>query len=346
MKKAIFSILALLIFCVSGNSQGKPYRNLVFEGAGIRGIAYSGALEELDKRAILKDIKRVGGTSAGAIVATAFAIGYSPQQTDSIISNTNFGKFNDGRFIFIGGISRMKSSFGWYRGQAFTKWIGRMLEKKTGNSEITFIQLHNSGKPDLYITGTSLTQQKMVVFSYENYPDMKVKDAVRISMSVPLYFKALWIDSSGKTYSNPKGLKNPNLVMDGGIIGNFPIHIFDSLKYQDGYIPGTKNASDKNMQTIGLRMDTEDQIDYDHKNKGLAPLEVTNFRGYIWAFYNIVLENLNRQQLDNTDWQRTISISSVDIGPRVKKLSKEQKERLIESGRKGVREYYSGNLNR
>ena len=134
--------------------------------------------------------------------------------------------------------------------------------------------------------------------------------------------------------------------MDGGLIGNFPIHIFDSLKYQDGYIPGTKNASDKNMQTIGLRMDTEDQIDYDHKNKGLAPLEVTNFRGYIWAFYNIVLENLNRQQLDNTDWQRTISISSVDIGPRVKKLSKEQKERLIESGRKGVREYYSGNLNR
>ena len=37
-----------------------PFRNLVFEGGGVKGIAYVGAMKVLDKEEILKDIKRVG----------------------------------------------------------------------------------------------------------------------------------------------------------------------------------------------------------------------------------------------------------------------------------------------
>jgi len=49
------------------------FHNLVFEGGGIKGIAYAGALEVLEKENILSDIKRVAGTSAGAITATLLA---------------------------------------------------------------------------------------------------------------------------------------------------------------------------------------------------------------------------------------------------------------------------------
>ncbi len=42
------------------------FRNLVFEGGGVNGIAYLGALEVLEERGILTDIERIGGTSAGA----------------------------------------------------------------------------------------------------------------------------------------------------------------------------------------------------------------------------------------------------------------------------------------
>ena len=45
------------------------FRNLVFEGGGVKGVAYVGALNELHKRGILDSIERVGGTSAGAINA-------------------------------------------------------------------------------------------------------------------------------------------------------------------------------------------------------------------------------------------------------------------------------------
>ena len=54
-----------------------PYRNLVMEGGGIRGIAYGGALLELEQRGVLAGLRRVGGTSAGAIQAALLAVGYS-----------------------------------------------------------------------------------------------------------------------------------------------------------------------------------------------------------------------------------------------------------------------------
>ncbi|MFD1873900.1 patatin-like phospholipase family protein [Hymenobacter bucti] len=44
-----------------------PYRNLLMKRGGIRGIAYGGALQELEKQGVLTHITRVGGTSAGAI---------------------------------------------------------------------------------------------------------------------------------------------------------------------------------------------------------------------------------------------------------------------------------------
>ena len=47
-----------------------PFKNLVFQGGGVKGIAYGGALDVLDKKGILKNIIRVAGTSAGAINAT------------------------------------------------------------------------------------------------------------------------------------------------------------------------------------------------------------------------------------------------------------------------------------
>lgn len=77
------------------------FKNLVFEGGGVKGIAYGGALEILDEMGILKNIKRVAGTSAGAITAALLAIGYDYKEVSEIIAGTNFKDFEDGtRFLF------------------------------------------------------------------------------------------------------------------------------------------------------------------------------------------------------------------------------------------------------
>ncbi|KFO67772.1 phospholipase, partial [Smithella sp. SCADC] len=50
------------------------YRNLVFKGGGVRGIAYLGALQYLYEHNYMQHVERVAGTSAGAITALATAL--------------------------------------------------------------------------------------------------------------------------------------------------------------------------------------------------------------------------------------------------------------------------------
>ena len=197
MKKFFaFALFSFLSFAAS--AQEKSIKNIVFEGAGIRGIAYCGAIHELENRGMLPLIEKVGGTSAGAITALCVSLGYSSDEIAGLLYSTNFSKFNDGKFFFAGGINRMNKYFGWYRGEKFVKWLEKIIVKKTGNADISFEELYKKGFKDLYITATILNAQKLVVLSRKTYPRMKIKDAVRISISIPLYFEAVFIDKEGK----------------------------------------------------------------------------------------------------------------------------------------------------
>ena len=321
MKKSLL-LFPLIAFQLLHAQPPFTVKNLVFEGAGVRGIAYCGAIQEMESKNMMGNIERVGGTSSGAIVALMLSLGYSGKEIENIISKTNFKKFNDGNYFFIGGINRINKYFGWYRGKKLEKWLGKIIEQKTGNEDISFEELHQKGFKDLYITGTSLNKQKPVIFSYESYPKMKIKDAVRISTSIPLYFEPVFIDSAGTIIHHPKQKHGLDVMLDGGIVENFPIHIFD------------KANPDPN--TIGFRIDHDGQIENDKGDKMLAEMQVNNLNEYFRAFYSIVIENLNRQRLTKEDWQRTISISDGEVAPRVRKLSKEEIITLIDNGRKAV----------
>ena len=74
------------------------FRNLIFEGGGVKGIAYVGAMQVLEQRDILKDIRRAGGTSAGAINALLFALGFDIPSQRQILESTEFKKFMDDSF--------------------------------------------------------------------------------------------------------------------------------------------------------------------------------------------------------------------------------------------------------
>ena len=325
----------VIILCIISNvslARQQDSKNLVFEGAGIRGIAYAGVIDELEKAGIIKSSDKVGGTSAGAVIALLISLNYTASEITSLISETDFNRFNDGQFIFIGGIHRLKRYYGWYKGEKFLNWVEKLIIKKTGDADITFSDLHQKGFKDLYVTATCLNRQKLIILSRETYPLMKVKDAVRISMSIPIYFKAVFIDSQGAIVKKPQDRSGVDVMVDGGIIGNFPINMFDTILPDKSGKPIRKI----NPSTIGVRIDSDSQIEHDQKNKDLASIPIHNFKDYMGALYVLVIENLNRNQLVSEDWERTISVSSVDIGPKIKRLSREQKTALINSGRKSA----------
>lgn len=121
-----FGLGALLSGAAPANAQPAApprYRNLIMEGGGIRGIAYGGALRELEERGVLRGIERVGGTSAGAIQAALLAVGYSASEVIAVLHATPVQRLNDGRFIFFGGSHRLLKQYGWYRGDQLTAYL-------------------------------------------------------------------------------------------------------------------------------------------------------------------------------------------------------------------------------
>lgn len=70
--------------------------NIVFAGGGAKALSLAGAVRSLENRGVDGQIKRVAGTSGGAILALAFAVGYSSKEIESIVLDNHFGLFTLG----------------------------------------------------------------------------------------------------------------------------------------------------------------------------------------------------------------------------------------------------------
>ena len=188
--------------------------NLIFEGGGVKGIAYVGAMQVLEEKGILPNIQRVGGTSAGAINAVLMAAGYTNNETSKILKKINFNDFKDDSWGVLRDMKRLRKKYGWYKGNFFKEWIGDLLKKKVGQSDVTFKALKKITGKDLYVYATNLSTHFGEVYSAEHSPRMRVTDAVRRSMSIPLFFKAVFDDSD-------------DIILDGCVLNKYPVKVLE-----------------------------------------------------------------------------------------------------------------------
>lgn len=343
MKKILLATILITAFGI-GRSQTVKYRNLVMEGAGVKGFAYAGAIQVLDSMGILKDIQRVAGTSVGAIQGALVAVGYFSNEIIELTSHIPLKQFNDGAWMLAGGISRLRKQFGWYKGEKIAKWIEDLIEAKTGNGQITFAELHaqsiEKGYKDLYITGTDLTYQMLRVFSYENYPNMRICDAVRISLSIPLYYRAVLMDDEGKIYDRPDGKQLLHVMVDGGVLSNYPLFLFDSTRYINSHIP-IAGSFTENPETLGLLMEIPEQIQYNTQQSGIYPFAIYSMNDYFKALYHTLIDKANPEVTHPNSLRRTIAINNLNMSGRVRKLPKKTIMALVENGRAGARKFFT-----
>ncbi len=323
------------------------FKNLIFEGGGVKGIAYVGALQELRKRNIISNIERVGGTSAGAINAILVGLNYTEEETKDILWKLNFNNFMDDSWGMVRDTERLIEKFGWYKGDFFRNWIGTVIRNKTGNPESTFADVKalqsKKGFKDLYLVGTNLSTHCSEIFSCEHTPRMCIADAVRISMSIPLFFAAV---------RSPRN----DVYVDGGVLSNYPVKLFDREKYvkENKIETGYYNKQNKefensereisryvyNKETLGFRLDSKAEISQ-FRDHAQPPVDVVDdFFSYLWSLIRTFMEAQTNEHLHSDDWQRTIYIDSLGVKTTEFDLPNEKKDALIESGRKGVNEYF------
>ncbi len=302
--------------------------NLVFEGGGVKGLAYAGALEALAEKNVLEGIRRVGGASAGAIGALLVGLNYSPREVGEILNELDFKSFMDGCGGWPGDVWRLFKRYGYYKGDACLNWMRRRVADKTGHSDCTFAQVQamkaEKGFRDLYFVGTNLSTGSSEVFSHETTPDMPLAEAARISMSIPLFFTARR-GAQGQIY------------VDGGVLRNFPVRLFDHGRY---FGPDQPDKEMINPHTLGFRLDSEKEIKMFTGGKADVRYRIRSIFSYSKALAKTIMEFQDAVHLSSDDWKRTIYIDTLGVKTTEFDISEEMKKNLVDSGRAGVGKYF------
>ena len=279
--------------------------NLVFEGGGVRGIAYGGALEALAKAAVLPNIQGAAGTSAGAITACLVALKYSAIEISKIIANMDLASFEDKVREF-----RRLKDFGLYEGQVFLEWLSDLIANSpvgAGKPDLTFEELLSRKGLELKVYATDLFTRSLKEFSPSTTPTVPIAEAVRASMSIPIYFDA-WRFSN----NNP----DDHFYVDGGVLYNYPIGAFDDLK--NGQV---------NTETLGFQLD----------NLSGVPIYQPFDYGDLGKYTKSLLDTLMYTQSvaltkSAADIARTINIDHLGVGATAFEIDTTTKNKLIQSG--------------
>ena len=289
--------------------QVSSYRNLVFKGGGVRGIAYMGALQVLEDKGILKNIQRTAGTSAGAIAATLTSFRLSVAETIDVFNTLDINKIPQSRSLLQSprfspvrgheNYRRLVANYGWYSSEYFYIWLQDTIARYCrGNCQATFAEFRKLGHRDLYVVATNLSRHRSEVFSAKSTPDVCVADAVRMSMSIPLYFEALQFD--GRAFGSG------DYYVDGGIYANYPIHLFDGSDFSGSSLAFRKGT---NWETLGLYL-------YADKDKGEPVPDIPkNLVDFVLLTGHNFYDSYEESSLLNRaiEQRRTIEISDCGI---------------------------------
>lgn len=114
---------------------------------------------------------------------------------------------------------------GVFPGNAFLAWLIEKLAVKGVPADDTLTTFHAKKNVDLSVVASDTTDMEMLVLNHRTAPNVPLAWAVRMSMSIPMIWReVVWQDAWG-TYGGRK--KTGNVIVDGGVLSNFPIRLID-----------------------------------------------------------------------------------------------------------------------
>lgn len=225
---------------------------IALSGGGIRGIAHAGVLDALEKNNIKIDI--IGGTSCGAIIASLYAMGYSPYHIYTLFKRyaKKIAKMNSAPIL--SGIKNIiwnkKISITGLRNGKNIEEIYNEYATRKGIKSISQIKM------PIVIPTVDITESKEYIFT-NNIPqnatnknqyitDISVGKAIRASSSFPAFFSPCRVEK--------------HAFMDGGAMDNIPVREVKNqgadkviaVKFDADQIDEESNIMDIVMKTIDI----------------------------------------------------------------------------------------------
>jgi predicted patatin/cPLA2 family phospholipase len=161
--------------------------DLFIGGGGYSGFHFIGALEYIHQKKLL-DLKNFYGTSIGALIGILYISGTDPKSMVNIFQKINLEEIIKYDFTNI------------QNGLIDDALLDTLISFTTDKykADITLDEFYKNSGVNINIYTTCVTRNEYVCLSNETDPEIKLKDALKASMSIPFLFKP--VEINGEIY--------------------------------------------------------------------------------------------------------------------------------------------------
>lgn len=218
MNKLIFTFILLLVPFSLAHTTPRKKVGIVLSGGGAKGVAHIGAIKVLEELDI--PIDYITGTSIGAIIGGLYSIGYTSEQLETIVKQTNWidlltdkisrdaipfpFKLDDSKYLISLPIKNNEKGGGIIRGRNISQLLQQLTEDYNNTTNFDSLPI-----PFACIATDMATNKIEVIRSG------KLSEAMRASMAIPVVFTPLYSDKK--------------VLIDGGFKDNLPIDVAKSM---------------------------------------------------------------------------------------------------------------------
>ena len=232
---------------------------------------------------------------------------------------------------------------GWYGAERFDSWLHAKLDTGTGNnsarkfSHMTLEQFFNETQVDLSVVASDTTEGRLLVLNHYTAPDCPVVRAVRMSMSIPLVWEEVIWDNAWGSYLG-KDISG-NVIVDGGLLSNFPIELLISDEPQVIKLMGAKSAN----AVLGLLIDESMPVAATPGTKGLIvdinvkPGELQTVQR-LSRLVNTATTAHDKMVIDEFS-RLVVRLPAKGYGTTEFDMSDDRRTALIEAGRNAMQDY-------
>ena len=214
------------------------YKNiLVLSGGGIKGIGHIGCFKALEDMGILQHFDTFAGSSAGALVIGLLVVGYSPDELYQFLLKFNIEKATN---VSIENFSKYN---GFDTGTKMEYVIKRLISAKGLEPDITLLEIYKKTGKMVVLTTVCWNTAELIYLTHKNYPNMPLYLAIRMSISVPIYYTP--VKFNGKIY------------LDGACMDNYPIKYFEHELDKVVGIYLSDNYKENNNYNFTISSDSE-----------------------------------------------------------------------------------------
>lgn len=261
--------------------------NLVCEGGGMKGIALIGAICYLEEHGYTW--KNIAGTSVGALIGSLIAVGYSSLEIKNILLTINFKIFTHKTRVqsipILGQPLGILFQKGLHSPDSIENFLTVLFK---AHNKVKFKDISSNGVSKLKVIASDITRKELLILPDDlikyniNPMEFEIAKAIRMSLSIPFYYTPTVLKEKNQTFH----------IVDGGLLSNFPVWMFDN--------PGVPECP-----TFGLKL--VDKIETDYSNKK------SNIISYISDLIETLLFENEESYLINKDSIRTIKIPTLGV---------------------------------